>query len=133
MASRAVAVAASRSAMAADSSTSTSARKTTKTMTYKTDASGNVSREVHTHVDSSSDANSASMRKMEERIHILEEDLESGTFKQMPPCGPSGPEPQIKHFVCLLVVCSNWAITMWYAAPSCMPTYPDGSLWRNHD
>merc|ERR1712210_118960 len=29
------------------------------------------------HVDSSSDANSASMRKMEERIHILEEDLES--------------------------------------------------------
>merc|ERR1712051_249511 len=30
-----------------------------------------------THVDSSSDANSASMRKMEERIHILEEDLES--------------------------------------------------------
>jgi len=63
--------------MAADSSMATSARKTTKTMTYKTDASGNVSREVHTHVDSSSDANSASMRKMEERIHILEEDLES--------------------------------------------------------
>merc|ERR1719384_2015052 len=46
-------------------------------MTYKTDASGNVSREVHTHVDSSSDTSHLAMRKMEERIRILEEDLES--------------------------------------------------------
>ena len=38
-----------------DASSSTAMRKTTKTMTYKTDASGNVSREVHTHVDNSSD------------------------------------------------------------------------------
>ena len=53
--SRAVAVAASRSAAAADSSTSVSAKRTTKTYTYKTDSSGNVSTEVHTHVDSSSD------------------------------------------------------------------------------
>ena len=78
MASRALAVAASSSAMAADSTTATSARKTTKTYTYKTDASGNVSKEVHTHVDSSSDTSHVAMKKLEERIRILEEDLESG-------------------------------------------------------
>ena len=55
MSSRAVAIAASKSAAAADSSTSMSAKRTTKTYTYKTDSSGNVSTEVHTHVDSSSD------------------------------------------------------------------------------
>ena len=55
MSSRAVAIAASRSAAAADSSTSTTAKRTTKTYTYKTDSSGNVSTEVHTHVDQSSD------------------------------------------------------------------------------
>merc|ERR1711863_151096 len=49
----------------------------TKTTTYKTDSSGNVSTEVHTHVDSSSDANSASMRRMEERIRVIMEDLEA--------------------------------------------------------
>merc|ERR1719400_1687365 len=54
-----------------------SAKKTTKTIQYKTDSSGNVSKEVITHVDSSSDANSASMRRMEERIRIIQEDLES--------------------------------------------------------
>ena len=53
--SRAVAVAASRSAAASDQSTSVSAKRTTKTYTYKTDSSGNVSTEVHTHVDQSSD------------------------------------------------------------------------------
>jgi len=77
MASRALAVAASSKAAAAEQSTSTSARKTTKTMVYKTDSSGNVSREVHTHVDSSSDTSHVAMRKLEERIRILEEDLES--------------------------------------------------------
>ena len=77
MASRAVAVAGSRSAAAADSSSMMSARKTTKTTTYKTDASGNVSTEVHTHVDQSSDASSASMRRMEERIRVIMEDLEA--------------------------------------------------------
>ena len=76
MASRAVAVA-SRSAMASDQTSSVQARKTTKTMTYKTDASGNVSREVHTHVDTSSDSTHIAMRRLEERIRILEEDLES--------------------------------------------------------
>jgi len=52
-------------------------KKTTKTVQYTTDSSGNVSKEVVTHVDSSSDANSASMRRMEERIRIIQEDLES--------------------------------------------------------
>merc|ERR1712126_477533 len=77
MASRAVAVAGSRSAAAADSSTMMSSRKTTKTYKTVTDSSGNVSTEVHTHVDSSSDANSASMRGMEERIRVIMEDLEA--------------------------------------------------------
>merc|ERR1712168_1441279 len=43
----------------------------------KTDASGNVSKEVHTHVDSSSDTSHVAMKKLEERIRILEEDLDS--------------------------------------------------------
>ena len=78
MASRALAVAASSRAEAAEASTATSARKTTKTYTYKTDASGNVSKEVHTHVDTSSDTSHVAMKKLEERIRILEEDLDSG-------------------------------------------------------
>jgi len=76
MASRAVAVA-SRSAMASDQTSSVQARKKTTTMTYKTDASGNVSKEVHTHIDTSSDSTHIAMRRLEERIRILEEDLES--------------------------------------------------------
>jgi len=77
MASRAMAVSGSRMAAAADSSEFMSSKKTTKTVQYTTDSSGNVSKEVHTHVDSSSDSNSASMRRMEERIRIIQEDLES--------------------------------------------------------
>jgi len=77
MASRAVAVSGSRMAAAADSSEFSSSKKTTKTIQYTTDSSGNVSKEVVTHVDSSSDSNSASMRRMEERIRIIQEDLES--------------------------------------------------------
>lgn len=77
MSSRAVAIAASKSAAAADSSTSVMAKRTTKTYTYKTDSSGNVSTEVHTHVDSSSDQSHVAMRRLEERIAILEEDLGS--------------------------------------------------------
>ena len=83
MASRAVAVA-SRSAMASDQTSSVQARKTTKTMTYKTDASGNVSREVHTHVDTSSDSTHIAMRRLEERIRILEEDLEGYAVRGTP-------------------------------------------------
>jgi len=70
-------MAASRSAAAAESSSAMTSKKTTKTVQYTTDSSGNVSKEVVTHVDSSSDANSASMRRMEERIRIIQEDLES--------------------------------------------------------
>jgi chromosome segregation ATPase len=77
MASRAVAVAGSRSGAAAESSSMMASRKTTKTTTYKTDASGNVSTEVHTHVDNASDASSSSMRRMEERIRVIMEDLEA--------------------------------------------------------
>ncbi len=72
-----MAIAASSKAMAADTTTSVASRKTTKTYTYKTDASGNVSREVHTHVDSSSDTSHLAIRKLEERVRILEEDLDS--------------------------------------------------------
>merc|ERR1711993_219041 len=77
MATRAVAVAGSRSAAAAESSSMMASRKTTKTYKTVTDSSGNVSTEVHTHVDSASDANSASMRRMEERIRVIMEDLEA--------------------------------------------------------
>jgi len=64
-------------AAAADSSSMMSSKKTTKTIQYTTDSSGNVSKEVHTHVDSASDSNSASMRRMEERVRIITEDLEA--------------------------------------------------------
>jgi len=77
MASRALAVSGSRMAAASESSAHMSSKKTTKTVQYTTDSSGNVSKEVHTHVDSSSDSNSASMRRMEERIRIIQEDLDS--------------------------------------------------------
>lgn len=62
---------------AADSATAMSSRKTTKTYTYKTDGSGNVSSEVHTKVEGSSDVSQHAMRRMEERIRILVDDLES--------------------------------------------------------
>jgi chromosome segregation ATPase len=77
MASRAVAISASSKASALDSTTSVASRKTTKTYKYVTDASGNTSRECHTTVDNSSDTSSLVMRKLEERIRILEEDLDS--------------------------------------------------------
>merc|ERR1712142_1144529 len=48
-----------------------------KTIQYTTDSSGNVSKEVHTHVDSSSDSNSAQFRRFEEQIRVLQEDLDS--------------------------------------------------------
>jgi len=72
-----LAVQASRSAAAAESSSAVATRKTTKTYTYKTDSSGNVSKEVHTNVDTSNDQTSMMMRKFEQRIMILEEDLDS--------------------------------------------------------
>lgn len=75
--SRAVAVAASSRAAAAESSMASSARKTTTTKKYTMDSSGNVSQESHTHVEGSSSAESSMMKKMEERIAILCDDLDS--------------------------------------------------------
>lgn len=75
MSGRTLALAASQSASAAEESSSVSARKTTKTISYKTDSAGNVSTEIHTHVDSSKDHAFAANRKYEERIRILEDDL----------------------------------------------------------
>jgi len=75
MASRALAVS-SRSA-AADSSAAVASRKTTKTYTYKSDGSGNVSTEVHTKVEGSSDVSAQAIRRLEERIRILTDDLDS--------------------------------------------------------
>ena len=75
MTSRAVAM--SRSAAGADSSQQVSSRKMTKTTTYRSDGSGNVSTEVHTHTDSSSDVHVAAMRRLEEKIRVLQDDYES--------------------------------------------------------
>jgi len=76
MSGRALTLASSQTASASEESSAVSARKTTKTISYKTDSAGNVSTEVHTHVDSSSrDQGFAASRKYEERIRILEDDL----------------------------------------------------------
>merc|ERR1719414_1235297 len=80
MASRAVGFAASRSAGAADSETivASGSRKTTTTV-YTSDGSGGLKKESHTHVESSGsqDVHVAAMRRMEEKIRVLVEDLES--------------------------------------------------------
>ena len=75
MASRSLAM--SRSAAGADSSTTMATRKTTRTTTYKQDGSGNMSTEVHTHVDNSSDMSVAVVRRLEEKIRVLQDDYES--------------------------------------------------------
>ena len=76
MASRTLAMS-SRSAAGADSSSTMATRKTTRTTTYKQDGSGNVSTEVHTHVDNSSDVNVSVIRRLEEKIRVLSDDYES--------------------------------------------------------
>lgn len=60
----------------ADSSSAIASRKTTKTYTYKQDGSGNISSEVHTKVEGS-DMSSQAIRRMEERIRVIMDDLES--------------------------------------------------------
>lgn len=69
----------SRSAAAAagESSAAMSSRKTTKTYTYKDDGSGNVSTEVHTSVQGSSNVEAQAIRRLEERIRIITDDFES--------------------------------------------------------
>lgn len=77
MSGRALAISASARGMAEDSSSSRAMKKTTKTYVYKTDSSGNVTTHTDVKVEGSSSAESASMRRMEEQIRILQEDLES--------------------------------------------------------
>ena len=67
----------SSSAAAGDASAMTASRKTTKTYTYKSDGSGNVSSEVHTHVEGSSDVSQQAIRRLEERIRVIMDDLDS--------------------------------------------------------
>merc|ERR1712106_143176 len=50
---------------------------TTKTMVYKTDSSGNVTTHTDVQVSGSASAESSQMRRFEEQIRVLHEDLES--------------------------------------------------------
>ncbi len=79
MASRAMMASRSAAAAGAESSTQIASRKTTKTTVITADGSGNVSRETHTKVEgsSSADVHVAAMRRMEEKIRVLMDDLES--------------------------------------------------------
>merc|ERR1711878_232164 len=52
-------------------------KKTTKTYVYKTDSEGNVTSHTDVQVSGSSMSESASMRRYEEQIRVLQEDLES--------------------------------------------------------
>jgi len=77
MSGRTLAVAASARGMAADSASSRQMKKTTKTMVYKTDSSGNVTSHTDIKVEGSSASESAAMRRFEEQIRVLQDDLES--------------------------------------------------------
>lgn len=77
MSGRALAISASARGMAEDSSSSRQMKKTTKTMVYKTDSSGNVTTHTDVQVSGSSSAESSQMRRFEEQIRVLHEDLES--------------------------------------------------------
>jgi len=72
-----LAISASARGMAADSSSSRQVKKTTKTYVYKTDSDGNVTTHTDTQVTGSAMSESASMRRYEEQIRVLQEDLES--------------------------------------------------------
>jgi chromosome segregation ATPase len=63
--------------MAADSSSSSTMKKTTKTYVYKTDSDGKVTTHTDVKVEGSGSAESASMRRYEEQIRILTEDLDA--------------------------------------------------------
>lgn len=75
--SRAVGLAASSRGMAADSSSSHQVKKTTKTYVYKTDSDGKVTTHTDVQVSGSGSAESASIRRFEEQIRILTEDLDA--------------------------------------------------------
>lgn len=75
--SRAVGLSASSRGMAADSSSSQQVKKTTKTYVYKTDSDGKVTTHTDVQVSGSGSSESASMRRFEEQIRILTEDLDA--------------------------------------------------------
>eukprot|EP00092_Neocalanus_flemingeri_P002075 GFUD01002214.1.p1 GENE.GFUD01002214.1~~GFUD01002214.1.p1 ORF type:complete len:981 (-),score=326.08 GFUD01002214.1:739-3681(-) len=77
MSGRALAMSASARGMAAESSSSSAMKKTTKTMVYKTDSSGNVTTHTDVQVSGASSSESAAMRRYEEQIKVLMEDMES--------------------------------------------------------
>jgi len=72
-----LAISASARGMAEDSSSSRQMKKTTKTYVMKTDSSGNVTTHTDVQVSGSGSMESASMRRYEEQIRVLQEDLES--------------------------------------------------------
>jgi len=72
-----LAISASARGAAADSSSSRQMKKTTKTYVYKTDSDGKVTTHTDVQVSGSSMSESASMRRYEEQIRVLQEDLES--------------------------------------------------------
>jgi len=72
-----LAISASARGMAADSSSSRQMKKTTKTYVYKTDSDGKVTTHTDVQVSGSAMSESASMRRFEEQIRVLQEDLES--------------------------------------------------------
>ena len=87
-----LAISASARGMAADSSSSSQMKKTTKTYVMKTDSQGNVTTHTDVQVSGSGSSESgesmvslaqadfllaASMRRYEEQIRVLQEDLES--------------------------------------------------------
>jgi len=72
-----LAISASARGMAEDSSSSRQMKKTTKTYVMKTDSSGNVTTHTDVQVSGSGSSESASMRRFEEQIRVLQEDLES--------------------------------------------------------
>jgi len=72
-----LAISASARGMAEDSSSSRQMKKTTKTYVMKTDSQGNVTTHTDVQVSGSGSMESASMRRFEEQIRVLQEDLES--------------------------------------------------------
>merc|ERR1711971_154401 len=72
-----LAISASARGMAEDSSSSRQMKKTTETYVMKTDSSGNATTHTDVQVSGSGSSESASMRRYEEQIRVLQEDLES--------------------------------------------------------
>jgi len=72
-----LAIAASARGAAEDSSSSRQMKKTTKTYMMKTDSQGNVTTHTDIQVSGAASSEAASMRRFEEQIRVLQDDLES--------------------------------------------------------